>query len=291
MYISAFRGRLGRRGRRTTSLPYGTLTDDEIRSIPLPTLQTLVYLLLWVTGRAIEVCRECLRVWGIREWTIESTVGKYGALPNRGLDRRPRSQRGFGEEGSDKVQTRLIIMRGILILCKLVSDILAWKSRTFEQATICLVLQIVELVERLKRSLELSDDGPINTKPSFRRLQNIERYQERQCHESSRSPHPNVLRLPSSSPLRILIFTPLESHLTSLSLILSLIFSLDAARPYAYPLQTLLERPFLERFRYENHIQSLEEDKHGGRKHHRPRLLSCTFVAVGFSQERGEGQF
>ncbi|KAJ3710068.1 hypothetical protein C8R42DRAFT_648953 [Lentinula raphanica] len=80
--------------------------------------------------------------------------------------------------------------------------------------------------------------------------------------------------------LRIPDLNPLGSHLTSLSLILSLIFSLDAARPYAYPLQTLLERPFLERCRYENHIQSLEEENNGGQKHHRPRLLSCTFVAL-----------
>ncbi|KAJ3759019.1 MT-A70-domain-containing protein [Lentinula raphanica] len=47
------------------SLPYGTLTDDEMRSIPLPSLQPPGGLLfLWVTGRAMEVGRECLRVWG-----------------------------------------------------------------------------------------------------------------------------------------------------------------------------------------------------------------------------------
>ncbi|GAW05646.1 MT-A70-domain-containing protein [Lentinula edodes] len=46
------------------SLPYGTLTDDEMRAMPIPTLQDEGFLFLWVTGRAMEVGRECLRVWG-----------------------------------------------------------------------------------------------------------------------------------------------------------------------------------------------------------------------------------
>ncbi|KAJ3733415.1 MT-A70-domain-containing protein [Lentinula guzmanii] len=46
------------------SLPYGTLTDDEMRAMPIPTLQDEGLLFLWVTGRAMEVGRECLRVWG-----------------------------------------------------------------------------------------------------------------------------------------------------------------------------------------------------------------------------------
>ncbi|OAX35321.1 MT-A70-domain-containing protein [Rhizopogon vinicolor AM-OR11-026] len=46
------------------SLPYGTMTDDEMRAMPIPTLQDEGILFLWVTGRAMEVGRECLRVWG-----------------------------------------------------------------------------------------------------------------------------------------------------------------------------------------------------------------------------------
>ena len=46
------------------SLPYGTMTDDEMRAMPIPALQDEGILFLWVTGRAMEVGRECLRVWG-----------------------------------------------------------------------------------------------------------------------------------------------------------------------------------------------------------------------------------
>ncbi|KAE9386814.1 MT-A70-domain-containing protein, partial [Gymnopus androsaceus JB14] len=40
------------------SLPYGTMTDDEMRAMPIPTLQDEGLLFLWVTGRAMEVGRE-----------------------------------------------------------------------------------------------------------------------------------------------------------------------------------------------------------------------------------------
>ncbi|KAF5322901.1 hypothetical protein D9619_000992 [Psilocybe cf. subviscida] len=46
------------------SLPYGTMTDDEMRKMPIPMLQDEGFLFLWVTGRALEVGRECMRVWG-----------------------------------------------------------------------------------------------------------------------------------------------------------------------------------------------------------------------------------
>ena len=45
-------------------LPYGTMTDDEMKAMPIPTLQDEGLLFLWVTGRAMEIGRECLRVWG-----------------------------------------------------------------------------------------------------------------------------------------------------------------------------------------------------------------------------------
>jgi mRNA (2'-O-methyladenosine-N6-)-methyltransferase len=47
-----------------TQLPYGTMTDDEMRAMPIPMLQDEGLLFLWVTGRAMEVGRECMRVWG-----------------------------------------------------------------------------------------------------------------------------------------------------------------------------------------------------------------------------------
>jgi len=40
------------------------MTDDEMRAMPIPTLQDEGLLFLWVTGRAMEVGRECLRYWG-----------------------------------------------------------------------------------------------------------------------------------------------------------------------------------------------------------------------------------
>lgn len=40
------------------------MTDDEMRAMPIPALQDEGILFLWVTGRAMEVGRECLRVWG-----------------------------------------------------------------------------------------------------------------------------------------------------------------------------------------------------------------------------------
>ncbi|KAF6724462.1 N6-adenosine-methyltransferase subunit METTL3 [Oryzias melastigma] len=45
-------------------LPYGTLTDDEMRKLNIPALQDDGFLFLWVTGRAMELGRECLSQWG-----------------------------------------------------------------------------------------------------------------------------------------------------------------------------------------------------------------------------------
>jgi mRNA m6A methyltransferase catalytic subunit len=46
------------------SLPYGTMTDDEMRSMKIPMLQDEGLLFLWVTGRAMELGRDCLKAWG-----------------------------------------------------------------------------------------------------------------------------------------------------------------------------------------------------------------------------------
>lgn len=50
-------------------LPYGTMTDDEMRSLDIPSLQDDKgqILFLWVTGRAIELGRELLERWGYQQ--------------------------------------------------------------------------------------------------------------------------------------------------------------------------------------------------------------------------------
>jgi len=47
-------------------LPYGTMTDDEMRSLKLQDAQTDGMLFLWVTGRASELARECMKLWGYK---------------------------------------------------------------------------------------------------------------------------------------------------------------------------------------------------------------------------------
>ncbi|XP_077283686.1 methyltransferase like 3 [Arctopsyche grandis] len=45
-------------------LPYGTMSDDEMRQLGVPQLQDQGLIFLWVTGRAMELGRECLKLWG-----------------------------------------------------------------------------------------------------------------------------------------------------------------------------------------------------------------------------------
>ncbi|XP_053213405.1 N6-adenosine-methyltransferase subunit METTL3-like [Panonychus citri] len=45
-------------------LPYGTMSDEEMRQLNIPCLQDKGLLFLWVTGRAMELGRECLELWG-----------------------------------------------------------------------------------------------------------------------------------------------------------------------------------------------------------------------------------
>ncbi|GAU31451.1 hypothetical protein TSUD_72320 [Trifolium subterraneum] len=47
-------------------LPYGTMADDEMRTLNVPALQTHGLIFLWVTGRAMELGRECLELWGYK---------------------------------------------------------------------------------------------------------------------------------------------------------------------------------------------------------------------------------
>ena len=45
-------------------LPYGTLRDDEMKNLPVRKLQEDGVIFLWVTGRALELGRDCLELWG-----------------------------------------------------------------------------------------------------------------------------------------------------------------------------------------------------------------------------------
>ncbi|CAJ0858099.1 15776_t:CDS:2, partial [Entrophospora sp. SA101] len=46
------------------TLPYGTMTDDEMKAMAISELQDEGLIFLWVTGRAMELGRECLAIWG-----------------------------------------------------------------------------------------------------------------------------------------------------------------------------------------------------------------------------------
>lgn len=46
------------------SLPYGTLSDEQMYALPIPQLQDEGLLFLWVTGRAMELGRALLQHWG-----------------------------------------------------------------------------------------------------------------------------------------------------------------------------------------------------------------------------------
>ncbi|XP_033125351.1 N6-adenosine-methyltransferase catalytic subunit-like [Anneissia japonica] len=48
-------------------LPYGTMQDDEMRKLNVPGLQEEGFIFLWVTGRAMELGRECLQLWGYKQ--------------------------------------------------------------------------------------------------------------------------------------------------------------------------------------------------------------------------------
>jgi N6-adenosine-specific RNA methylase IME4 len=48
----------------------GTMTDDEMLKMPIPSLQESGGLIfVWVTGRALELGRDCMRTWGYASFT------------------------------------------------------------------------------------------------------------------------------------------------------------------------------------------------------------------------------
>ncbi|CAJ1407078.1 unnamed protein product [Effrenium voratum] len=53
-------------------LPYGTLTDEEVKNLNVGDIHEHGMIFLWVTGRAMELARECFRIWGYKR--IEEIV-------------------------------------------------------------------------------------------------------------------------------------------------------------------------------------------------------------------------
>jgi mRNA (2'-O-methyladenosine-N6-)-methyltransferase len=53
-------------------LPYGTMKDEEMRNLRIQDLSDDGLFFLWVTGRAMELGRELLRLWGYT-WVDEIT--------------------------------------------------------------------------------------------------------------------------------------------------------------------------------------------------------------------------
>ena len=53
-----------RAGPLSAQLPYGTMSDEEMLNLPFGDLVKDGFIFLWVTGRAMELGRECLRRWG-----------------------------------------------------------------------------------------------------------------------------------------------------------------------------------------------------------------------------------
>ncbi|KAH8082767.1 MT-A70-domain-containing protein [Filobasidium floriforme] len=69
------------------NLPYLLLTDDDLRRLPIPSLQpTWGLLALWVTGRAMELARELFALWGYRrvDEVVWVKTGQLGGLVRTG---------------------------------------------------------------------------------------------------------------------------------------------------------------------------------------------------------------
>eukprot|EP00438_Fugacium_kawagutii_P026870 Skav221166 [mRNA] locus=scaffold85:363226:369408:+ [translate_table: standard] len=47
-------------------LPYGTLTDEEVKNLNVGDIHEHGMIFLWVTGRAMELARECFKLWGYK---------------------------------------------------------------------------------------------------------------------------------------------------------------------------------------------------------------------------------
>ena len=61
-------------------LSYGTLTDDEMRALPMHHVHDDGFVFIWATARTIETARDCLRLWGYTRvdeivWVKTNQVG------------------------------------------------------------------------------------------------------------------------------------------------------------------------------------------------------------------------
>jgi mRNA (2'-O-methyladenosine-N6-)-methyltransferase len=45
------------------NLPYGTMKDKEMKALRVDIMQDEGLIFLWVTGRAMELARDCLNLW------------------------------------------------------------------------------------------------------------------------------------------------------------------------------------------------------------------------------------
>lgn len=48
------------------NLPYETMKDKEMKALRFDLLQDDGVIFLWVTGRAMELARECMQIWGYK---------------------------------------------------------------------------------------------------------------------------------------------------------------------------------------------------------------------------------
>merc|ERR1719259_972359 len=63
------------------NLPYDTLKDKEMKLLKVGELSNNGICFLWVTGRALELGRECLNIWGYKQcdeliWVKINKTGK-----------------------------------------------------------------------------------------------------------------------------------------------------------------------------------------------------------------------
>ena len=114
-------------------LPYGTMSDDEMRHLPVQKLQDEGLIFLWVTGRAMELGRECLKIWGYERvdeiiWVKTNQLqriirtGRTGHWLNHGKEHCLVGLKGKCIGYFFSYRTRAIISRGLYIFYPIFKD-------------------------------------------------------------------------------------------------------------------------------------------------------------------------
>ena len=114
-------------------LPYGTMSDDEMRHLPVQKLQDEGLIFLWVTGRAMELGRECLKIWGYERvdeiiWVKTNQLqriirtGRTGHWLNHGKEHCLVGLKGKCIRYFFSYRTRAIISRGLYIFYPIFKD-------------------------------------------------------------------------------------------------------------------------------------------------------------------------